>query len=196
MRHEEGGTTSYSFLVFLQMTFPANTCPTKEFTLQNLVFWSMGYGGWMGVGILPLLWSNTENKGIRAILAILSPTVCSFVMTSLFVVFYMAAQFIWNVGAIMVNPVFLLSSMGAICIAVCSIGMYFALPYYMKPKDDKDSMDSEHEHDGSEVDSQASENESHASTELDAESTDIEPDNSWREQADFEGLRAAPELPA
>ncbi len=170
----------------------------------------MGYGGWMGVGILPLLWSYTNTRATRVFMAVLSPVACSFIMTSLFTVFYLAAQFIWNVGAIMVNPVFLLSSMGAVCIVACSMGMYFAIPYYMRKKEESESdseagseVCSESENEGTESSEHESENETEGSeatesegTVSDAESTDIEPDNSWREQANFEALRTAPELPA
>ena len=166
----------------------------------------MGYGGWMGVGILPLLWGHTNNNMIRATMAILAPTTCSLVMTSFFVAFYMLASLIWTVGGVMANPVFLLSSMGSVCIATISVAMYFALPLYMQGKTIVEEVEpSDNESEGSEEESQGSETseEEDNRTVSDAESTDIEPveptaepDNTWREQANFEGLRNAPELTA
>jgi hypothetical protein len=165
----------------------------------------MGYGGWMGVGILPLLWRYTKNNVIRAAMAILSPAMCSLATTSIFVLFYMSAYFVLNVGKVMTSPVFLLSSMGTVCIAVISVAMYFALPLYMSKTEESQSESQDEEESQSESqdeeESQSESDNSHSGSQddvsvSDAESTDIEPDNSWREEANFDGLRTAPELPA
>ncbi len=194
----------------------SNVCPApQEFSLQNLVFWSMGYGGWMGVGIMPLIWSSTNNNVIRFILSFFSPAICSFAMTAFFLAFYMISMFIRSMGEIMTNPTFLVSSMGSVVISLTSLALYVALVRKkLIDSNEKDTEGSEaegSEGESSEVESsegessedegegsEASESESSEGESSDAEGTvpNTESTYTWREKANFAGLREAPELPA
>lgn len=160
----------------------------------------------MGVGILPIIWSSTEHPVIRFVLSFLSPGVCAFVMTAVFLAFYGVSFFIRSMAEIMTHPTFLVSGMGTIVLAIISIAFYISIRMgnhldvlenssAAVKEEQEDSEDNEDY--GSQEDSQdESDNSSHASsTDMDEDKDDKEDvgnaDNSWRSTANFEGLRNA-----
>ncbi len=179
----------------------SNVCPApQEFSLQNLVFWSMGFGGWMGVGILPIIWSSTEHPVIRFVLSFLSPGVCAFVMTAVFLAFYGVSFFIRSMAEIMTHPTFLVSGMGTIVLAIISIAFYISIRMgnhldvleNSTNSVEQESSDSDTQEDN---DSQEDDSSHASSTDMDEDKDDKEDvgnaDNSWRSTANFEGLRNA-----
>jgi hypothetical protein len=209
----------------------ATNAKYHEFTVNSLLFWAMGYGGWMGIGLLPIVWKYSNNFMLKAMISLLAPGICALTMAAFFTIFYTFAVVLRTISLIMLNPAFLVSSMGTITIVVVSLGIFGMLQYANKTAESaedsegsgedsegsgedsdgsgedsegsgedsdgsgEDSDGSGEDSDGSGEDSEGSEesDNSHSGTVSDAESTDIE-DNSWREEANFEGLRNAPVL--
>jgi hypothetical protein len=204
---------------FQQLIMNAANAKYHEFTVNSLLFWAMGYGGWMGIGLLPIVWKYSNNIMVKTMISLLSPGICALTMAAFFMIFYTFAVFLRTISLIMLNPAFLVSSMGTVSIVVVSLGMYRMLTYKKSEsevsedsegseesgedsegseesgEESEDSEGSGEDSEGSGEDSDGSEesDNSHSGTVSDAESTDIE-DNSWRNEANFEGLRNAPVL--
>ncbi len=196
-----------------------NTCPAPTNLFDKLVFWTLGYGGWMGVALLPVVWSLPVSKTVRTFASVLLVPTSAFVVTAAFSAFYMFSLFLYNMASIMISPTFLHSCLGIVCIGVGSVGMFVASGRVgIRIQVDKDAQESEGESEGSEGESEGSEGESegsegsqdesegsqdeseesqeesHNDSEGSVEKEDGK-DDSWRKEANFEGLRKADPLP-
>lgn len=197
----------YSFLTTPPMC-PA--CPTSECQAQfeNLVYWTLGYGGWTGIAFLPIVWSLSVSKGVRAILSVLVIPTTAFVITASFTGFYLFSQFLYKISAIMVSAKFIHSSLAIICVSVGSLGAYLAsskrLEIVVQTNAEVEENESgssvgsagSQESDGS--DGSESGEESDGSDETDGSHTsdggDDNDGSEWREKADFAAIREAPPL--
>jgi hypothetical protein len=174
---------------------------------ENLVFWTLGYGGWTGIALLPIVWSLSVSKSVRAILSILLIPTTALVVTASFGGFYLFANFVHAITSVMISAQFIHSSLAIVCVGVGSVGLFLAgtkrleiqMVVETEVRDGNDGND-----DGSQVDETTSEpvssdEESDGShTSADDESTEEgsseEEDNTWRETANVDGLREAPPL--
>lgn len=205
-------STQYSFL---QNTCPATATATATATFENLTFWTLGYGGWLGASILPIVWSLPVSKTLRTILSILALPTCAMIMTGLFSAFYLGSLFTYHMSVVMISPQFLHSCIGMVCLSVGSIVFFLVGSNSLKicihkaPEDDEvaetndeadntDNEDSETNDENENTDNDNEDSESNNDTENtddEAENTDNNDDNAWRETAHFEGLRSAAPLP-
>ncbi len=215
---------AYSFL-------NENTCPcsASPVTFEKLTFWTLGYGGWLGVAMLPILWSIPVSKTVRAALSILMLPLSALTLTAVFACFYVASLFTYHMASVMISPQFLQSCIGIVCIAIASVAFWIGSSTRLDIKiqmeranqeDGEETVGSEEDDDteedgeetvGSEEDGEDTEEETVGSEEdedEDGEETvgSEESDNShtnssndedatWRDTANFEGLRTAAPLP-
>ena len=102
------------------------TSVTDSTTVEKLLFWTMGYGGWLGIALLPVVWSlpAPASKGIKLIMSLLIPSMTAILITGFFYAFYGLAYVSYTMASIMIHPVFLKSCVGSVCLAAASIGLY------------------------------------------------------------------------
>lgn len=216
--HSKMPSLSYSIL--------ENTCPATPATatFEKLTFWTLGYGGWLGVSLLPLVWALPASKTLRTILSILALPTCAMIMTGVFSAVYIMSLFTYHMSIVMISPHFLHSCIGIVCLSVGSVGFYLAgnnIKILVNSVPDTEGSDvgdvgseSESESESEDAKSEDAESESAESAESesesesaeseDAESEDAESEGSedidtnkdaWRETANFEGVRTAAPLP-
>jgi hypothetical protein len=102
------------------------TSVSNSNTAENLLFWTMGYGGWLGVALLPVVWSlpAPASKGVKLLMSLLIPSMSAILLTGFFYSFYGIAYVTYTMSSIMIHPAFLKSCVGSVCIALSSIGLY------------------------------------------------------------------------
>ncbi len=185
-------------------------------TLLNLVTWTIGYGGWAGIMISPLLMNATASNSTRCVMFFLSPPICAILMTAIIVTMYGFGVMIHTTFSVMIHPQFLHTLCSSITLMVSALSASALLRYYTwKSLKDSSSQNEENdtasEHtqtDASSTDISETEDEDTENSQTsEAEDEDTENsqtseaedeeevDNSWRETANFEGLRNAPPLP-
>lgn len=152
-------------------------------TFERLVFWSIGYGGWMGIGMLPIILSITHSQKVRAILMFLSAPMGALFMISLFSTVYLFTSFMREVFAIMSSPLFLhsccsLMSLGGVVfafgVALCDM-IYGRDHKVMSENNEVTSDESSDESQSDEGESQSDEGESEESSDENAsENSDVE----------------------
>jgi hypothetical protein len=101
------------------------TCP-DSFTMEKLLFWTLGYGGWLGVALLPTVWSlpSPASKSVKMMVSFLMPPMVAILITGFFYSVYGFAYITHTVSSAMINPVFLRSCIGMVCISLASVGLY------------------------------------------------------------------------
>ncbi len=218
---------AYSFLN--ENTCPCSAAlaaPAAPVTFEKLTFWTLGYGGWLGVAMLPILWSIPVSKTVRAALSILMLPLSALTLTAVFACFYMTSLFTYHMASIMISPQFLHSCIGIVCLAIGSVAFWIGsskrldIRVQMEYEAKKDEEDGEEtvgseedgdetvgsDDDAEETDDGEQDGEEAVGSEEDGEDTvgSEESDNShtnsandttWRETANFEGLRTAAPLP-
>lgn len=93
-------------------------------TMEKLLFWTLGYGGWLGVALLPMVWSMDGPKSIKTMITFLVPPAVAMLVTGFFYSVYGFAYVTNNVSSIMISPAFLKSSVAIVCMSLASIGLY------------------------------------------------------------------------
>jgi hypothetical protein len=121
------GSFASSFATIPPAPTAIPTAPHGLSTFEKLVFWSIGYGGWMGIGMLPILLMATNSTKARVVLAGLSAPVGALLMTSLFGVMYLVAAFVHCVLSIMVSSVFLHSCCASIALTAVTVSLAMSL---------------------------------------------------------------------
>jgi hypothetical protein len=104
---------------------PAPVFPNYTVTLEKLVYWTIGYGGWLGMALMPVIWRLPIRGSVMIVLSCAAPPLCGIVMTGFFSAIYAAAYLIYTVSSIMVDPLFLKSCVGSCAIGLGSIALYF-----------------------------------------------------------------------
>ncbi len=104
---------------------PAPVVPNYTVTLEKLVYWTIGYGGWLGMALMPVIWRLPIRGSVMIVLSCAAPPLCGIVMTGFFSAIYAAAYLIYTVSSIMVDPLFLKSCVGSCAIGLGSIALYF-----------------------------------------------------------------------
>jgi hypothetical protein len=94
-------------------------------TFEQLVFWCIGYGGWMGVGILPVILVATDSNKMRAVLFFLAPPTCALLMTTAFSTLYGISKFFHFMSSIMISPFFLNSATGSAALSIILFSCVF-----------------------------------------------------------------------
>ena len=251
---------AYSFLN--ENTCPCSAAlaaPATPVTFEKLTFWTLGYGGWLGVAMLPILWSIPVSKTVRAALSVLMLPLSALTLTAVFACFYVTSLFTYHMASVMISPQFLHSCIGIVCISIASLAFWIGSSKrldirvqmeYEAKKDEEDGEETvgneedgdetvgneedgeetvgneedgdetvgseengeedgeedgeeteeetEEETVGSEEDGEASDDsheETVGSDESDNSHTNSANDTTWRETANFEGLRTAAPLP-
>jgi hypothetical protein len=188
----------------------ANPAPLYE----NLVFWTLGYGGWTGIALLPIVWSLSVSRSMKAVLSVLLIPTTALVVTASFGGFYLFANFVHAIASVMISSAFIHSCLAIVCVGVGSVGMFLAGSKRLEIQMVVETVETTNSDAGSETgddvgsDEESDESdESHTSadddgsteesTEEDASSEDStdSTDNTWRETANVEGLREAAPLP-
>ena len=173
--------------------------------VENLLFWTMGYGGWLGVALLPHVWSlpAPASRGIKLLMTVLIPSVTATLLTGFFYAFYTVAYVTYYMSSIMIHPVFLRSCVGSVCLALGSIGFFLQ----NKPEKTESEKTEESEAEDSEVEeseeTESEETEAEESEETETEETETETEAETETETEvdeskkvnLEPLRNAPPLP-
>ncbi len=96
-------------------------------TFEKLVFWCIGYGGWTGIGLLPMVWAYVPSLRVRMVLSALLPVLGAFILTALFSVAYIVSQMIYSVFAVMLEQEFLQSCVMSVAMSVVCFSATFSI---------------------------------------------------------------------
>jgi hypothetical protein len=192
--------------------------------LNQLVFWSMGYGSLMGFTYCPILMLQTNSWTMRLILLGFSVPVSALLVTAGSVCVYGYGMFLKYIGTVLSHPFFLHSMLNTISLSLSVFTAYvlYTRYYDMITQDgeansksvaeESEGSEEAEESEGSEGSEEAEESEGSDGSEEAEESegseeaeesegseeaeAKTEPNNSeWRKTANFEGLRTASPLP-
>ncbi len=103
---------------------PAPVVPNYTMTLEKLMYWTIGYGGWLGMALMPVIWRLPIRGSVMIVLSCAAPPLCGIVMTGFFSAMYAVAYLIYTMSSIMVDPAFLKSCVGSCTIGLGSIAFY------------------------------------------------------------------------
>jgi hypothetical protein len=174
LKRGQGRSIDTPFFLFQILTMDTIMTCSDPFTMEKLLFWTLGYGGWLGIALLPVFWSlPNASVSIKVVTSILIPPVIAIVVTGLFYILYGFAYITNKMTSVMLSPLFLQSCIGMVCVSFASVGLYIAHYNESKvPSSASDASDS----DASASDSDESSDSSEESEETveDAESTDID----------------------
>jgi hypothetical protein len=182
---------------------------------QNIVFSALGYGGWIGLAIVPFTWPRASTPGRRLLLLFLTPPTFAFLMTAFVSLFYAISLFSYNVFAVMSNPLFVQSMCSSIALTITTISgtivsLHIAESYlgYSLLKDVKEpevhseeeteDEDTEGEEtEGEETEGEDTEGEETEGEDTEGEDADVDEEETEEEDAvvDTTPLREAPPLP-
>lgn len=165
----------------------------------------MGYGGWSGLMIAPILMTATESRPVRWVIFFLSPPVCALLMTAIVTAMYGFGYLMILTFSTMIHPQFLHILCNSFALMISAISASTVLRYnHIKTLNAKAS-ETETETENASVSSDQtprdvsstdiSEVEETENSQTSDEENEVQVDNSWREKANFEGLRNAPPLP-
>ncbi len=177
-------------------------------TFDQLVFWTLGYGGWLGIGFIPFIWSFPTTVFNRLVLTGLAPPLCAMLLTGLFSSFFVFGNIVYSVGAVMVHPIFLQSCIGTVCLSVGGVSLFLTHRFLgdMPEKsaaemgeesgteDESGEESSGAEESGEESVKDESADDESGKESAEEDSGEEETSEAWREKADFEKLKNAPPL--
>ena len=110
-------------------------------TFEKLVFWCIGYGGWTGIGLLPMVWAYVPSLRVRMVLSALLPVLGAFVLTAFFSVAYIVSQLIYSVFAVMLEQEFLQSCVMSVAMSVvCFAGTWVFMDLMGLPEKKEDAV--------------------------------------------------------
>ncbi len=93
-------------------------------TLKNLIFWSLGYGGWSGFCLMPLAFIHSNSAYVRIMVIAMAIPTGAFVTTAFMSFFYGYSLFMNYISAIMITPDFLYGLCSAITVVVGLLSSY------------------------------------------------------------------------
>ena len=87
-------------------------------TCKTIIYWAIGCGGWVGVGMIPIIWKRNDMSIARFFLAFATIPVCASLSAFLFGSLYIMAGMATIVGRIMLNPAFMIPSISVVSMAI------------------------------------------------------------------------------
>ena len=212
--------------------------------IESIAMTAMGYGGWTGLGLAPILMARAPHFSQKCMIFLLAPPVVAMLMTGIVSVSYLFGMFGHVVFSVMIDPKFINTACASIALCVTTVsGTFTLMEHWQNAKDVKQvegsfeegseeqeqeesgsedeesgsdeqeqeesgSDEEEQEESGSDEEEQEEQEESGSeqgdgnSTVSNASSVTISEeqksdvvDNTWRNEANFDGLRNAPPLP-
>jgi hypothetical protein len=153
---------------------------------DSLVFWCIGYGGWAGVALIPLMMLYTDSFAVRAMSIVLAPCVGALVAVSTVTITYTVSLLAHSVLSVMINPAFMNTLCASIPLSTSAVSLYLVTNYIraQEMKDEKDKKDKNKE--GAETDEENNETseESDQSDQSDQESDQTDQESDQTDQSD------------